>query len=111
MSGSRYWYSICVVRQHACMRGLERFAQEDGAECKREDLRNRETEPHHFQLSRLRQQPSRRQQHHELTAHGVNQRVQRIADGLEHGAGDNAEACEQEVNRDNPEGGNADLAH
>ena len=102
------YLAIC---QHSGIRSFERLAKEDGAEDKGENLRDREAEPHELQFSGLRQQPSRRQQHHELAAHGVDERVQRISDGLEHRAGDNAETCEQEVNGDNAEGGDPDLAH
>ena len=81
---------------HDLVGGLDGAAQEDCAQGEGHDLRDGEGPPHQLQPSGPGQQPRHRQQYHHLTAHGDDQAVHRIADGLEHGAGDDAEACQQE---------------
>ena len=57
------------------------------------------------------QQPCHRQQHHQLAAHRGNQTVQRVADSLTHGTGNDVEARQHEGHGDDPQSHGADGEH
>ena len=85
--------------------------QEDDAQHQRNHLRDGEAEPHQVQHSCPGQEPRRRQQRHQLPAHGADQRVDGVADGLADGAGDDIESRQQEGVADDPQGHRTDGEH
>ena len=93
------------------MHRVERFSQEVHREDQRHDLRDGVGEPHQLQAVCQAQQVRRGQQHHQLAADGDDQAVHRVADGLKHRAGDDAEAREQVAGGDDAERRHAVAEH
>ena len=91
-----YCYLLLVFRLQG-IGGFHGAAQEDGAEGHGDDLCRQEGQPHQPQTPGLSQQPRHRQQNQQLAAHGDDQAVEGIADGLTHRAGDDGEARQREV--------------
>ena len=57
------------------------------------------------------ERPRRRQQHDQLPDQGDDEAQHPVAQGLEEGRGDDAEARQQKAEADDPQGGDADLQH
>ncbi len=77
----------------------------------RDNLSQREGIPDGSQSHILCKQVSQRQQAQKLSGNGGQQAVNPIAQGLEHGAYDDAVSGEQEAEADGPQGRNSDFQH
>ena len=79
-----------------------------GTETEREDLRDGEGPPDSVQSLPAGQEEGHRQQYAQLPHHGDQHGQEAVAQGLKHGAADDAEAGEGEADGDDPQGGDTD---
>ena len=85
--------------------------EEDRAQRGGDEFRNQEGPPDVVDLARQRQQPGRRQQHHQLARHGHDQARHAVAQRLEHRGDHDAVGRDDEVDADDAQRGHAHAHH